>query len=313
MLDRFVTPTLAVGLMLFGGGRLSAQEAAPGPVQSALYEAAPAGAVQQQDQLGSGLVPVKHCTSCNFDPYEHFDDTRAGANKPTMGSMIRDHRYFNARAADGDYCDFQCANCYSSWDIEKRIFFSYSPDGPQGHATQFAYNNAHSGQVGVELLPWVMTDSPNGYTRWGGTFMFNYSNYDGFKSGNLQSRLSGRELRTNDGVSYQFILGPTIRHDIEIFGLRVSPNATVGMIFDWSTLKGIEPSDTTPRLRRVDEFKFSGFGYGGYARAMLDFPIGDYIMLGVGAEYKFVSTDVLMNDDDLRKHMGVVIAVSFAF
>jgi hypothetical protein len=300
---------LAASLLLFGGGFLHAQTP---PVQSALYEAAPVGAVQQQDQLGSGLVPVKHCTSCNFDPYERFDDQRGGAMKQTLGSKVRDSRYFDSRAADGDYCDFQCANCYSAWDIEKRIFFSYSPDGPQGHATQFAYNNAHSGQVGVEVLPWVITDSANGYTRWGGTFMFNYSNYDGFKSGNLQSRLSGRELRTNDGVSYQFIVGPTLRHDIEIFGVRISPNATMGMIFDWSTLKEIEPS-LGPRVRRVDEFKFSGFGYGGYARAMLDFPIGDFIMLGVGMEYKFVGTDVLMDDDDIRKHMGVVMAVSFRF
>jgi hypothetical protein len=91
----------------------------------------------------------------------------------------------------------------------------------------------------------------------------------------------------------------------------MSPNFTVGGFFDWVTVREIPPQGT--EVLRVDTFKFAGFDFGGYVRGMMDFPITKHINISVGMEYKFLPTDVMMDDDDYRKHLGFVIGLNHEF
>lgn len=274
--------------------------------------------------ISSEAPCTEYCTQCDFDPYQHMADSkyrvkhlplRAKAHglmdSLRLGELFGHEDTGDGLGGDGEYCDFECANCYGKLDIEKRIIYSYAADKAQGRPTRAAYGDANTGQVGAEFLPCVLIDGSEVYFRWGFTALFNYSNFEGNRTITLQSERSGTQLNINDGVSYGFILGPTWRADFEIFHVRMSPNFTVGGFFDWVTVREIPPEGT--EVLRVDTFKFAGFDFGGYVRGMMDFPITKHINISVGMEYKFLPTDVMMDDDDYRKHLGFVIGLNHEF
>lgn len=312
---------LAIGLMLASGAAwaqtpstLSFHPNEASLLSSATSEDVPVGAMEQRDDQGGAVIPVKHCTSCQFDAQGHWHEFKHKKIVANLGSRLRagwSHRKDDEGDPDNSYCDFECANCYGWIDVEKRIFFTYSYDSPNGTPTKFGYGSGNSAQVGVEVLPWVLRDSPNIYTRWGGTALFNYTGWDGFDGGYLQSNLSGRVLSVSYGTSYGFGVGPTWRTDFEIFGVRLSPNATVALFFDWTTMKPKEP--ILPNVRTIDEFRFAGFDVGGIIRAGLDIPITKSFNFVVLGQWKFVPTDVMTRNGDLRSHIGVVVGFNQEF
>lgn len=276
-------------------------------------EPVPRGAVEERGEFGGAVIPVTHDTHCNFDPVEQFNDERAGALDPSISQRVR-HKHFGRLARpDEDYCNFECANCWSWADVEKRFIFSYAIAGPQGFATEAGYGGYNSGQFGIEVLPWVLRDSPNNYTRWGGTAFFHYASYIPFDQSVITSQLSGRQLTVHDGNTYSLIVGPTLRTDFEVGHVRLSPNFTGGLSFDWTTMHGEFPSNNAHLFREVQQFHMGGFDVGGYFRWMLDFALTDYLYLSMGVEYKFSPTDILVRNDEIRKHTGFVIGFSHEF
>lgn len=265
------------------------------------------------DSSGS-VLPVRHTSACDFDPYSYMNETRGKAPVQPLRERrtgYMDFLFDEESSGDNGYCDFECANCYSKIDIEKHLFYTYAHGSAEGNATQNAYGDSHNGQIGLELLPWVLRDSPNWYSRWGITTMFNYGNFQGNRDVAFQSRKSGMQLTVNDGVSYGVVIGPSVRADFELFHIRFSPNGMIGAAFDWTTVREIPPQGSN--LVFIDQFKFADFGVGGYLRGMMDFPITQHIYISVGMEYRFIPTDVMINDDDFRKHLGFVIGLNHEF
>ena len=313
MLRRIGLKALTVGLLLVGASSALAEP--PLYVAESLdsHASAPTGTVrtpgvEQLDPQAPAIMPVEHCTNCEFDPVGHFHESVDRENRrPFRFKLGRG----DDRDGDAEYEDFECANCFSRFDVEKRLIFGYTHGNANKFATQGGYGDAHSGQVGAEVLPFVLSDAYNRYTRWGATILFNYSNYEGNRAIRLTSQESGRVLSIDDGETWGFILGPTVRTDFEIGPLRLSPNAMIGVAFEWTTLDSVLPGPS--RNRDIDNFKETGFDVGGYLRLMLDFPINDQFTIGVGGDYKFVPTDVMVRDDEFRKHMGLVLTVSHTF
>lgn len=275
----------------------------------------PAGAIE----IDGAVTPVLHDTSCSFDSIGHYNEMRSGARHKsgTLGSRLRGVWSDPDRVPqeDKDYCHFGPANCWSCIDVEKRLFVTYSIDGPQGRATQLGYGGANSAQVGLEALPWVLRDSPNLYSRWGGSVLFLYSAFTGFDLGIIQSKLSGRQLTITGGDSYALAFGPTFRTDFEILGVRHSPNVTGGLLFDWVSVDVGPPASVPPAryIRRVDTFKQTGFDVGGFLRFMWDIGLTDYLSLSMGMQIKFAPSDVMIAEDEYRKHMGFVIGLTHEF
>lgn len=267
---------------------------------------------------GAGAGAIVHGTSCDFDAYQYMAESKCRARSRPLRD--RPHGLWNLFHGNGSgsnpdpdngYCDFECANCYGRIDVEKRLIFSFAAGNGQGRATRAAYGDDYSGQVGAEFLPCVIMDGSETYVRGGFTTMFNYSNFVGNRQNAMQSLRSNTQVTIDDGKSYGFVIGPTVRADFECFHIRMSPNATIAAAFDWTGLTGVSPRGTD--VVRIDQFKFSGFDVGGYIRAMMDFPITQYTNIGVGMEYRFIPTDVMMMDNDYRKHLGIVIGLTQEF
>lgn len=311
---------------------------------------APATALLPDGSSYGAIQPATHCTSCSFDSYGYYDEAqqhhqrigeryrkkfggggegcdtcgaadtggqgflRAWAAK--HGGFSEDPSRAQNRTNDDAYNDFQCANCYGRWNFEKRLFYAYDYGKSLGLATRAAYDNDHGAQVGVELLPWVLTDGSFHYSRWGLMTLFDYRNYQGNRQFTLESRAAQLKgissfLTVNDAVTYSWVLGPMYRVDFEVCGIRMSPNVMAGMAFDWTSVHTREPVGT--ELRRIGEFKHAGFDAGGYIRWMWDFAICDSINIGVGMDFKFTPTDVMVDHDDMRKHIGVIVALNHEF
>lgn len=274
----------------------------------------------------AAITPVNHQTSCSFDAYENYITAKARKRHQPLSEAYHRHDgsgspdgiqqtgYFSGLGKHGKNnaaCDFECANCWTCFDVEKRFFVAYVDGNGHKTATQAGYGDYYAGQFGVEVLPYVLVDGATSYIRWGGTAIFQYADYVGNRSVTLFSRESGNFLSVQDGKTYSFILGPTVRWDFEICGIRISPNYTMGVAFDWTQMKETAPQGRT--FRSIDSFKFTGFDVGGYSRLMFDFPITDWLTIGTGLDYKYSPTDVMVDKDDVRKHMGFVLQVTHQF
>lgn len=267
------------------------------------------GVARASDQVDTG--PSAHQTTCSFNAYSHFDETVSRAR--------HDHRPLRHRGKQcngcgehsrEDGCDFECANCYTRWDVEKRIFMTYSHGNAMGLTTSETYGDSHSAQVGAELLPFIISDNETCYTRWGLMSMFNYVNYEGNRNITLQSRLSGNLLTVDNADTFGLAIGPVLRTDFELFGVRLSPNAAVGLALDWTTIDEIRPQGSI--TRQVDSFKFASFDAGAYIRMAMDFGITESLNFTVGGDYKLIKTDAMI-DNDFRNHFGVVVGFSHEF
>src|SRR5439155_14594162 len=141
--------------------------------------------------------------------------------------------------------------------------------------------------------PWTIRDSETRFSRAGLTFMYEYTRYSGNPGFGLISALSGNILASAGGTTNSFVVGPTWRTDLYLLRmLRVSPNLTVGAVFDWTVMKERLPTgDPIPNLgqvpvpntvvntlnnglktRTIDEFRYTDFGFGYYFKFGLDFP-----------------------------------------
>ena len=208
--------------------------------------------------------------------------------------------------------DFDTVNAFHWFDVEKRFFVGYFNGQPQRSITKAGYNRGHWGEGGAEILPFVITDGDTWFTRWGWTMMFQYGNFEGRRVITLQSRKSGNRMGISGGDMYSFVIGPTYRIDYDFCGITtISPVFMTGVSFDWVRMKDTMPQSIDTFF--LDEFKLTGFDIGGVVRGGMDFSITDYFRFGVGAQFKFAQTDVLVNQDDWRKHFGVWLRFSHDF
>jgi hypothetical protein len=269
----------------------------------------PTGALPSDD---SGMVaPASHQTHCAFDAYGHYDEIRSRAKQPKKRQWRRSRCRHGCPDCGPDApCDFECANCYSRWDIEKRLFVTYSHANALGAQTVETYGDSDGAQVGIELLPFIISDNQHYYSRFGLMAMFNYVNYEGSPDVTLQSRLSGNLLTIDDADTFGLAIGPVYRIDFEIAGIRLSPNAAVGLALDWTNVDEILPQGTI--TRSVDRFKFTAFDAGAYIRMALDVGITETLNVSIGGDYKLVKTDAMI-DNDFRNHFGVVVGFSHEF
>lgn len=204
-------------------------------------------------------------------------------------------------------------NPNTSLSVEKRLFINYGAGNGHGRATRFGYGDYHSGQVGIEVLPWVIADSEHYFSRWGGTIMFDYMNYEGNRAGQLLSLRSLTVASPFDGETFSCVFGPTYRTDFEFFGVKMSPNAMVGASLGWTRINAQDPPGNPP-VRQIQTFKFTGFDIGLYTRLLVDFPITSKLNFSIGTEFQFVPTDVMVRSDgDARKHLGLVLGFSSEF
>ena len=272
------------------------------------------------------------------DPLLVQSETRDGLDPyaTPFGSQAQARK--RAQFAEDAYCEnFLCANCYDRWNFEKRIFGAYVHSVAHGGVTETSYGDAHAGQAGIELLPYVIQDGSRSFTRFGGTIMFDYQNYEGsvpneafsfadraVPSLTVQSLETGEVFTTDNGETFSLMLGPTWRTDFDMFGIRMSPNVTAGLSLDWTNIDGrqIPPVDNTGQTifgfaqtgdRQIDRYKTTGFDAGGFVRAVWDFGITERINFGVGGQYRFTPTNVAVDDFETRKHIGVVLQFSTEF
>jgi hypothetical protein len=211
----------------------------------------------------------------------------------------------------GSVCaDAECATCYDKWDIEKRIYIGWVSGGARQTSTKIADGDFNGAQIAAEFLPWVCQDGSWAFARVGFTIMGQYSRLDGGE-GTVISNRTGGQISGDGGDIWSLVLMPTYRIDFDVFGVRVSPNLSAGITFDWSAMDRGDPvgGDTV----RVESFQFNGFDAGFYGRWALDFGLTDKINLSIGMDYRASQTDVLHDEDDLRKHLGFVIGVSHTF
>ncbi len=275
------------------------------------------------------------CNSCapqTFDAYQNYFENVAACRHGSEGlrqrySKVRNNglvnRFFGPGrvesggeppylpGCDGDYCDFDCANCWNRFDVEKRFVFSYIHETPYAAATKAGYGSTNGASVGIEFLPWVISDGSNVYVRWGFFTGFQYYNYYGNREFSLRSNETNNLLTVSDGNTYSALIAPTVRWDFDLFGIRMSPNATIGISFDWTQMKRVEPQSFN--IRRIDKFKYSAFDAAGFVRLMWDFGINDHWNFGIGGQYRFAPTNVMVDNGELRKHVGLVLTVSRTF
>lgn len=213
---------------------------------------------------------------------------------------------------NGDCEDYECANCYSRWDCEKRLYIGYVAGNATKASTRLGPNDLDGAQVGAEFLPWVCQDGSEFFARMGFTVMWQYSHFrGGAVEGQLESDLTGGLISVDSGQMHSFIIAPTYRVDFDIFGIRLSPNASMGMTFDWIDLQPTAP--VGGRTAPVEEFKFTGFDAGYYGKWALDFGITEKINFSIGMDFRASTTDVMQDSGDLRKHLGLVIGMSHTF
>lgn len=291
----------------------------PAVVESSLIEAHPAageeapvvGAVEDLSGTG-GIAPVVHSTDCSFpDPIAYHDE--CCCRGPRSEKLSRFKQAIFGNGGDNSACgEYGCADCYGKWDIEKRVFFSYVHGNAHKPATRASVNDLDGGQIGAEFLPFVLQDGSEVFTRWGFTVMWQYSRFLGSaQDWTVQSRLSGGTISIDDGDMYSLVIGPTYRMDFDLFGIRFSPNSTVGATFDWVDLNR-GPVFANTSVRTVEQFNFTGFDAGFYSRWMFDIGITERLNFSIGMDFRASDTDV-MQEDSLRKHLGFVIGMSHTF
>lgn len=346
MLHQLGMKAVTIGFVLVAAPLVSAQSPlyVPGDLERTVAPSGtvPIGAVDQFAPNGETITQIQHTTSCQFDAYENYHDRLAAPNRwpwrkgPLFGSKgacncadcsggcgpncggdcAHGLGCGNCGQAGCHHCDpqvanFECANCWSLFDVEKRIILGWGKANAHRFATSAGFNDNHSAQVSLEVLPWVLSDGDSRYTRWGLTTMFHYAHHQGNRDILLLSRRSGRVLHVNGVETWDFIFGPTLRTDLKIGKMRISPNAMVGVVLDWSDVSEIRP--TPSQVRMVDQFKYAGFDGGIYLRWMLDFGLTKYMNLGVGMDYRAVQSGVMMDSDEWRKHLGFVLSISHEF
>lgn len=300
------------------GTRLAEPPAAPS--QTTVVD----GSVEDISSSGGDIEPVNHCTSCTFtDTVSCYDEQNCSSKcgpltkfkahchgLPTLKGLC--HGKF--AGCDTGACDSAaCSSCYSKWDIEKRIYAGYVYGGASGIATKVAVGNINGAQVGAEFLPLVLMDGSSMFARVGFTTMWQYSALSGGVggAGQIQSRLSGGRVSTSGGEMNSLIIGPTYRLDYDILGVRMSPNTTMGITFDWINMTPTNPAGGT--TRSVDTFSFTGFDAGFYGKWAYDFGITEKINFSIGADYRSSSTSVLQQGNSWRNHIGFIIGMSHTF
>ncbi len=281
------------------------------------------GAVEDlTGESGTALIPSTSADTATATLSTYADDC-AACESPSM-SKFRHHvgkghrlglgiRSLASRWQDGSTsCDsYECADCYSKWDCEKRLYIGYVNGAALKRSTRLSVNDFDGAQVGAEFLPWVCQDGSVFFARTGFTVMWQYSHFlGGSVEGQVVSRRSGGAFAIEDGTMHSLILAPTYRVDFDLFGVRLSPNASAGITFDWINLD--EKSGTGGRTVSVDAFKLTGFDAGFYSKLALDFGITEKINFSIGMDFRASQTDV-MQDDNLRKHMGFIIGMSHTF
>jgi hypothetical protein len=227
--------------------------------------------------------------------------------------------------------DFQCANCWSTFNFEHKTFVSYQYKEALRTATEVGYGQAHGATAGVEWLPWVYRDDARHFSRWGFLTAFDYNHYLGNSNAILQSELSGNVLSSASGNSFGGLFGPVWRSDIFLFGcIRMSPSISAGLDVNWVTMKEqapaafppppivrpdpqptFVPSDVT--IRSIEEFKYTDFCVGGYGRVLFDFPVRQKLNLGFGMDLRISKTDTFVRRDEYRKHFGLILQVTGEF
>lgn len=297
----------------------------PGPPHASMVSQRPIFAPSGQSSVPMGMVEdlqqteadqsqiINHTTDCEFcQTYEHYDDSCAESCPD--GPLARFKRRFSSHTPLGgaSACDsYPCADCYSHWDVEKRIFLGYVNGNAMKPATRVSVNDFDGAQIAMEVLPWVLQDGSEVFSRWGFTAMYQYSNFYGSRFSQAQSDFSGGLASVDGGDMHSFVFGATYRIDFDMIWVRFSPNATIGGTMDWVDLDQIRGQGgfTYP----VESFRWTGFDCGFYTRLMFDFGITESLNFGLGMDFRASSTDVMMDEDDLRKHMGFVIGLSHTF
>ena len=228
--------------------------------------------------------------------------------------------------------DFQCANCWSTFNFEHKTFASYHYLGPLRTATKVGYGRAHGATVGTEWLPWVYRDDERHFSRWGFLTAFDYNYYQGNEATILQSEQSGNVLSSDGGNGFGALLGPVFRSDLYLFGcVRMSPTVSFGLDLNWVTMKEELPTVVPPApvvrpdpqptftsaegafIRSIETFKYTDFCIGGYFRVVFDFPITQKINVGWGMDARMSKTDAFVRRDDWRKHFGMILQVTGEF
>lgn len=285
------------------------------PIFAPARQSIPTGLVEDlQQSEGEGNQVVTYTTECEFcSAYDRYDEACAEGCRENGPLAKFKRRFWNkGMMGDGSACDgYPCADCYSHWDVEKRIFLGYVNGNAMKPATRVSVNDLDGAQIALEVLPWVLQDGSEVFSRWGFTAMYQYSNFYGSRFSQAQSQLSGGLASIDGGDMHSFVLGATYRIDFDLLWVRFSPNATIGGTFDWVDLdqKAAQGGFT----QRVESFKWTGFDGGFYARLMFDIGLTETFNLGLGMDFRASSTDVMMDNDDLRKHMGFVIGLSHTF
>lgn len=317
---------------LFTGALLGLFAAAALPAMAQNYAPAPIGQSYPAQRIPSqtdrsswqGVKPVYYTTSCEFDAYQHFDEQHAKNNdqgfihNPYQDSnpYIEDFGGCDGNCGNGSGpCDFQCVECWSFLNFEKRLLVAWAYDCAYSTATRWGYGDAHSAQLGLEALPFVCYDGDTFYTRWGFTAMYAYSHYVGNKEASLQNGINGTVWQAIGGDQNSFMFGPTIRTDFNLGPVRLSPNVFSGVTFNWTNMQIGPPdlADFTFRNRVLDHYKSNGFDVGGVVRAMLDIGLTKYTTFGVGGEFRFADTDIDVRYDEFRKSTGLVLQLTYAF
>jgi hypothetical protein len=249
------------------------------------------------------------CASCESPCMSKFRHHVGHGRKIGLGLRSLGSRWLGNTTTPCD--SYECANCYSQWDCEKRLYIGYVNGAALKRSTRLAVNDFDGAQVGAEFLPWVCQDGSVFFARTGFTVMYQYSHFlGGSVEGQIVSRRSGGAVAIEDGTMHSLILAPTYRVDFDVFGVRLSPNASAGITFDWVKLD--ERAGTGGRTVNVDAFKYTGFDAGFYSKLALDFGITEKINFSIGMDFRASQTDV-MQDDNLRKHMGFIIGMSHTF
>src|SRR5690606_18120149 len=111
----------------------------------------PIGAVEQMGTPGSPILQVQHSTNCNFDPYQTYHEgmvshrhtgwrdkhitayDHGGCGDPNCGGhdcggkgkgcIFGDGPF--GKVGDANCPDFECANCWARYDVEKRFIFAF--------------------------------------------------------------------------------------------------------------------------------------------------------------------------------------------
>ncbi|QDU60994.1 hypothetical protein Pan216_18470 [Planctomycetes bacterium Pan216] len=290
---------------------------------------APAPQARPQGQGGApgGITPIVHTTECEFDAVSHFNEVscRPAQKQPLWKKfMALKHKPCDDCGSLGACgcgetgpCDFTCANCMSWLNFEKRIILAYGRGAAWKTFTRTVYGGMYQGQAGVELLPFVCWNGDCIYSRWGMMFMFDYNRYEGSADTVTLQTLNAQQgtlsqLAVNRGETFSFQMGPVWRTDLNLWKVRLSPNFSTGITFDWTNIETGPP--VSYYIYQVEKFKASGFDVGGYLRFVLGIGLTKTTTFGVGTEFRYTPTDVLTPDDrSMRKYLSLILQVTQNF